>query len=111
MAQPNRSARQGEINRKGPRCGSIRLAAKSGRNTAANTAPTIAHSSHAGKFAPAILTTGSHAASARAASASAAIGNPARVSLPITIAFPYGLRTAPAAYATAAYAVSNSALL
>jgi hypothetical protein len=57
------------------------------------------------------LTTGSQAASERAASANTAIGSPSRVNFPITIAFPYGLRTAPAAYATAAYAVSSSALL
>src|SRR5581483_2892999 len=40
------------------------LAAKAGRIAAATSAPTIAHNSHAGKLAPAILMIGSHPASA-----------------------------------------------
>src|ERR1700733_9841251 len=51
----------------GPRYFSRRVATKSGRITAVRIAPQIAQNSQLGKFAPAILTTGSHPASTNAA--------------------------------------------
>ena len=45
----------------GPRYGSSRASTRSGRTIAARIAPTIIHRSQLGKFAPAIVTIGSHA--------------------------------------------------
>src|SRR5260370_24463981 len=45
----------------GPRYDSRRASTKSGRTIAARIAPTIMHKSQLGKFAPAIVTIGSHA--------------------------------------------------
>lgn len=60
---------------RGPRYGSILIAASGGFSAAAPMAPTIAHSIQAGKFAPAMLTTGSHPESANAVEALIAVSH------------------------------------
>jgi hypothetical protein len=60
---------------RGPRCDSIPIRASRGYKLAARIDPTIAQSIQAGKFAPAMLTTGSHPASANVAKTPVAARN------------------------------------